>query len=48
MRGIFMRLLASRRSSVGVATGYELDGLGSIPGIARLFRPSLGPTQVAI
>jgi len=35
-------------SSVGVATGYELDGPGSNPGGDQIFCPSrraLGPTQ---
>jgi hypothetical protein len=35
-------------SSVGIATNYGLDGLGSNPGgdkIFRLSRPALGPTQ---
>ena len=35
-------------SSVGIATGYGLDGQGSNPGeeeIFRLSRPALGPTQ---
>ena len=35
-------------SSVGIATDYGLDGLGSNPGgdeIFRLSRPALGPTQ---
>ena len=35
-------------SSVGIATGYELDGPGSNPGGDEMFRPSslvLGPTQ---
>ena len=35
-------------SSVGIATDYGLDGLGSNPGgdeIFRPFRPALGPTQ---
>ena len=35
-------------SSVGVATDYRLDSLGSNPGrdeIFRPFRPALGPTQ---
>jgi hypothetical protein len=48
MPGIFMCLLGSRRSSVGMAKGYELDGLGSIPGMARFLRPTLGPTQLDI
>jgi len=35
-------------SSVGMATDYGLDGLGSNPGGDEIFRPSrpaLGPTQ---
>jgi len=35
-------------SSVGIATGYGLDGPGFNPGgdeIFRLSRPALGPTQ---
>ena len=35
-------------SSVGIATDYGLDGLGSNPGgddIFRRSRPALGPTQ---
>jgi len=35
-------------SSVGITTGYGLDGPGSNPGgdeIFRLSRPALGPTQ---
>ena len=35
-------------SSVGIATGYGLDGPGSNPGGDEIFRPSrpaLGPTQ---
>jgi len=35
-------------SSVGIATGYWLDGPGSNPGGDEIFRPSrpaLGPTQ---
>ena len=34
--------------SVGIATGYGLDGPGSNPGgneIFRSYRPALGPTQ---
>jgi hypothetical protein len=36
------------RSSVVIAAGYGLDGLGSNPGGDEIFRPSrpdLGPTQ---
>ena len=35
-------------SSVGIATDYGLDGVGSNPGGDEIFRPSrpaLGPTQ---
>jgi hypothetical protein len=35
-------------TSVGIATDYGLDGLGSNPGGDEIFRPSrlaLGPTQ---
>ena len=35
-------------SSVGIATGWWLDGPGSNPGEGEIFRPSrpaLGPTQ---
>ena len=35
-------------SSVGIATDYGLDGLGSNPGMDEIFRqsrPALGPTQ---
>ena len=38
-------------SSVGIATDYGLDGLGSNPGGYEIFRPSrpaLGPTQVPV
>jgi hypothetical protein len=41
----------SRNISVDIATGYGLQGRGSIPGTARSFfystasRPTLGPTQ---
>ena len=38
-------------SSVGIATGYGLDGPGSNPGGDEFFRPSrpaLGPTQPPI
>ena len=41
-----------RDSSVGIATGYSLDGPGSNPGGRRDFphpsRPPLGPTQPPI
>jgi hypothetical protein len=33
---------------VGIATSYRLNGLGSIPGIARSSRPTLGPTRPPI
>jgi hypothetical protein len=41
--------LESQEGSVGTATRYGLDGLGSIPGSARFFsspvsRPALRPT----
>jgi hypothetical protein len=41
----------SRDGSVGTATGYELNGRGSIPGLGKIFlfstgfRPAIGPTQ---
>jgi len=38
-------------SSVGIATGYGLDGPGSNPGgdeIFRLSRPAPGPTQPTV
>jgi len=38
-------------SSVGIASGYDLDGLGSNPGGDEIFCPSrlaLGPTQPPI
>ena len=39
-------------SSVGIATGYGLDGPGSNPGGKRDFphlsRPALGPTQLPV
>jgi hypothetical protein len=42
----------SRDSSVGLATGYKLDGQGSIPGRGKFFSitsgPALGPTQPPI
>ena len=44
-------VIATKRgpgSSVGIATGYGLDGPGSNPGGDEVFRPSrlaLGPTQ---
>ena len=40
--------ICGRGSSVGIATDYGLDGLGSNPGGDEVFRPSrtaLGPTQ---
>jgi hypothetical protein len=42
--------VVSRDSSLGIATGYELDDRGSIPGRGKIFlfsiayRPALGPT----
>ena len=33
------------RSSVGIATDYGLDGLGSNAGGDEVFQPALGPTQ---
>jgi hypothetical protein len=36
----------SQDSSVGMGTGYGLDGPGSIPSTAS--RPTLGPTQPRI
>jgi hypothetical protein len=47
-------ILRNRDSSVSIATGYELDGRGSIPGRAKFFlfstasRPALVPTQSAV
>jgi hypothetical protein len=44
----------SRSSSVGIATGYGLDGRGSNPGKAKIYlfstasRPALGLTQTPI
>jgi hypothetical protein len=39
----------SRDSSVGIATGYELNGRGSISGMGNIifiaFRQALGPNQ---
>ena len=38
-------------SSVGIATDYGLDGLGSNPGGDEIFhpsRPALGPTQPSV
>jgi hypothetical protein len=40
-------------SSVGIVTGYGLDGWGSNPGKGKIFlfptsRPTLGPSQPAI
>jgi hypothetical protein len=46
--GVVISSLEGRDSSVGTATGYRLDGRGSIPGRARIFifstasRPALG------
>jgi hypothetical protein len=47
-------LYPSRDSSAGIATGYEVDGRGSIPGRGKIFlfstasRPVLGPSQLRI
>jgi len=44
-------LLFGPGSSVGIATDYGLDGLGSNPGGEEIFRPSrpaLGPTQLPV
>ena len=44
----FYLLCCGPGSSVGIATDYGLEGLGSNPGgeeIFRPFRPALGPTQ---
>jgi hypothetical protein len=47
-------LLKSRDISVGIVTGYGLDGRGSIPGRGKIFlfsiasRPVLRPTQPPI
>jgi hypothetical protein len=43
-------IILSQNSSVGITTGYGLDGRGSIPGRGKIFffilsRPALGPTQ---
>ena len=46
--GCLYNNLSGPGSSVGIATDYGLDGLGSNPGgdeIFRLSRPALGPTQ---
>ena len=51
MNSILVRVIpkCGPGSSVGLATGYELDGLGSNPGGGGIFphlsRPALGPTQ---
>jgi hypothetical protein len=49
---LFVKTIKFLNSSVGVATGYGLDGPGSIPGSATLFstvfRPTLEPTQPLI
>jgi hypothetical protein len=34
---IIMRRRSSRDSSVGIATGYEMDSLGSVPAVERDF-----------
>jgi hypothetical protein len=47
-------LIKSRNSSVGMATGYGLDGRDSIPNRGKVFlfftasRPALGPAQFPI
>jgi hypothetical protein len=44
-------ILKSRASSVGIATGFGLDGRGSTPGRCKVFlfsivsRPAVGPTK---
>jgi len=43
-----MNIICGSGSSVGIATDYRLDGLGSNFGGDKIFRPSrqvLGPTQ---
>ena len=45
---VYMILFLGPGSSVGIATDYGLNGLGSNPGGGEIFRPSrpaLGPTQ---
>jgi hypothetical protein len=37
VRGHIGRVMGAANSSVGKATGYWPNGLGSIPGMARLF-----------
>jgi hypothetical protein len=37
----------SRNSSVGIATGYGVDSLGSIPGSARVFSSPRCPDQLS-
>ena len=44
----YVQFVCESGSSVGIATDYGLDGLGSNPGGDEIFRPSrpaLGPTQ---
>jgi hypothetical protein len=51
---LFLMILRSRNSSVGTATGYELDGRGSIAGGGKIVLfsaapiPALAPTQSPI
>jgi hypothetical protein len=46
--------MESRDITIGIATGYELNGRGSIPSRGKIFlfyvasRPTLGPTQPPI
>ena len=45
---VIITTLCGPGSSVGIATGYGLDGPGSNPGEDEIFhpsRPALGPTQ---
>jgi hypothetical protein len=50
----YHEMVMSRDSSVGVATGYEMDGRGWNPGSGKIFlfsttsRPGLRPTQPPI
>jgi hypothetical protein len=52
--GDTISIFGSRDSSVGIVTGYGLDGWGSFPGRGKIFlfyiasRPALGPTQPPI
>jgi hypothetical protein len=47
-------MIKSRDSFIGIATGYGLEGWGSIPGIGKIFLFStasispLGPTSLHI